>query len=241
MKRVLILAVAVLGISMAIAYAEVNYLNLGGDAVAPGRFNPEAGEVLKALPQDVLVDTVGGSGKSYRGYLRQGTEVVCIPSEKGLRAIRIYYCGNPILNQIYFQEVKSANREVRTVYEEAPQKVVYVEQPAQKSYESVSQQRQYAQEDVENGWYLIVDSADAGAGVKQQDWVRAARGATYAIGRAAETGNQITRGELLGIILGGIIGYNTTEKPKKVNYHYYYYNDYPSPQYHYGPSYPPGF
>jgi len=224
MKRVLILAVAVLGISMAIAYAEVNYLNLGGDAVAPGRFNPEAGEVLKALPQDVLVDTVGGSGKSYRGYLRQGTEVVCVPSEKGLRAIRIYYCGNPILNQIYFQEVKSANREVRTVYEEAPQKVVYVEQqPAQKSYESVPQRRQYTQEDVENGWYLIVDSADAGAGVRQGDWVRAARGATYAIGRAMETGGQLTAGELLGAVIGGIIGYNVTEKPKQEKVYYYHY------------------
>ena len=99
-KNFLILLVSTVLLSVPL-FAEMNFLNLGQEAVAPGRFD-SATEKLVTISQPLLVETVGKSGKTIKGYVPAGTELVCVPTEKGLRAVRIYYCGNPVLNSIVF-------------------------------------------------------------------------------------------------------------------------------------------
>ncbi len=82
---------------------ERKYLHIGRD---PYGFKQITGEEkVFILQSDKWVETRGGSGRVYRGWVAAGTEVVAVPTKDAACppnstcyvAVRIYRCGNPLV------------------------------------------------------------------------------------------------------------------------------------------------
>jgi len=216
MKKILILMVFVALIS-GTAYGEMKYLELGKDSVAPGRVLE--GEVIRSLPQDTFVEVAGGSKKIYKGYLRVGTEVVCQRADGRLRAVRVYYCGNPILNPLYIQESYATTP--------AEQKPAYREREYQYSGDSDYYYRPrrsepgYDGNKFRQGLTRAARGYSLGAGIKQEQYSDAG----YALERTlGDEGLFKDAASIISTLIGVGIGYGTTDKPKEREHRYYYYN-----------------
>lgn len=105
MKKILLLFLSfiiILFSSTLCAGAEKKYLRLGADPVDPN-YQLKPGEEVRNLPEDVFVETKGKSGKTYRGWLTKGVELVvqkaqdCPEGTTCWVATRIKNCGNPLV------------------------------------------------------------------------------------------------------------------------------------------------
>ena len=225
MKKILILMVFVALFTGPFVFAEMNYLNLGKDAIAPGKFDTST-ERLIVIREPLLVETVGKSGKQYKGYLPTGTELVCVSIEKGLRPIRIYYCGNPILNQLYLQESICATAPAEI------QKPAYREREYQYSGDSDYYYRPRQPEPVRydgnqfrQGLTRAARGYSLGAGIKQKQYSDAGYALERVLGDEGLFGDATS---IISTLIGVGIGYGTTDKPKerehRREHRYYYYN-----------------
>ncbi len=219
-KNFLILLVSTVLLSVPL-FAEMNFLNLGQEAVAPGRFD-SATEKLVTISQPLLVETVGKSGKTIKGYVPAGTELVCVPTEKGLRAVRIYYCGNPVLNSIVFPitDQQQSTGGVLCRYEEVSPCSQSPQAQAAVSQSANTQQRILSS---------VLSSVEAGAkgyaageALKKHSPGAAAAWGTEAVGNAIEYNDPLAA---IITVAAGVWGYNATEDHHRRDRCNHYYNN----------------
>lgn len=222
MKKILSLLVLVgfVVCTTASAFAEMNYLNLGKDAIAPGRLDVGT-EKLVVIQQPLFVETVGKSGKQYRGYLPVGTELVCVPTEKGLRAVRIYYCGNPILNPVYFPVSNFVSNPDNSF--DSFDSFVGPNERAYRYGDNQPIKRGYDGNRIRQNLARVARGYSLGAGIKQEQYADAG----YALERTLAD-EDLSIESIISNLIGLGIGLGTTNKPKREreerHYHYYPYS-----------------
>lgn len=140
LKKALLWAIAIAAFLLGVFIAEVTgveaaateYCKIGADPANPGLLLE--GEKIYKLPRDMPVKIKGGSGKISDCTLKAGEEVVVSETTTGSwRIVRIYSCGNPVLNEAYAE----APQGPRQALQPAPQE--YGQLPAQQPTPSLSQ------------------------------------------------------------------------------------------------------
>jgi len=102
MKKVwaLLVLLAVVALSPCVSEGAGRYLKIGSDPVAPKEFNSQTEELYRTRGE-VYVEITSKSGKVSKGLLEPGTILVISPSN--WKALRVYECGNLILNEVYIK------------------------------------------------------------------------------------------------------------------------------------------
>ncbi len=102
MKKTLVL-LAVILLFPCVSEGAGRYLKIGADPVAPKKFNPKTEELYRTR-RDLYVEITTGSGDVSKGLIESGTILVVDPPSD--KALRIYECGNEILNEVYIKPRK---------------------------------------------------------------------------------------------------------------------------------------